>query len=153
MEFPEGFHPPHLRGKVLRLLHALYGLKQAGLAWWKALNESMEELGFERLKTDAGLFLYRKGKEIVLAIIYVDDAQFCGPSKSLVEKIKAAFIKKWKCRDLGETTEFFQMNIHQDGRQLAIDQCKYLEKVLEHCRMINAKPAHTSLPEGVQTFY
>ena len=71
MEFPEGFHPPHLRGKVLRLLCALYSLKQARLAWWKVLNKSMEELGFEQLKTDAGLFLYRKGKEIVLAIIYV----------------------------------------------------------------------------------
>ena len=47
MEFPEGFHPPHLRGKVLRLLCALYGLKQAGLAWWKVLNEFMEELSFK----------------------------------------------------------------------------------------------------------
>ena len=106
MEFPEGFHPPHLRGKVLRLLHALYGLKQAGLAWWKALNESMEELGFQQLKTDAGLFLYRKGKEIILAILYIDEAQFCGPSKALVNKIKAAFTKKWECHDLRETTEF-----------------------------------------------
>ena len=87
-------------------------LKQAGLAWWKALNESMEELGFKQLKTDAGLFLYRKGKENILAIIYVDDAQFCGTSKALVEKIKAAFMKKWECHDLSETTEFLQMKIH-----------------------------------------
>ena len=47
MEFPEGFHPPHHRGKVLRLLCTLYGLKHVRLAWWKALNESMEELDFE----------------------------------------------------------------------------------------------------------
>ena len=32
MEFPEGFQPPHLGGKVLRLLHTLYSLKQAGSA-------------------------------------------------------------------------------------------------------------------------
>ena len=63
MEFPARFHPPHLQGKVLRPLHVLYGLKQAGLAWWKVLNESMEELGFEWLKTDTGLFLpIQKGK-------------------------------------------------------------------------------------------
>jgi len=47
MEFPEGFAPPHLKNKVLRLLCTLYGLKQAGLAWWNELNESMKELGFE----------------------------------------------------------------------------------------------------------
>ena len=56
-------------------------------------------------------------------------------------------MKKWECCDLGKTTEFLWMKICQDGHQLAIDQCKYLEKVLEHCRMINAKPAHTLLPE------
>jgi hypothetical protein len=79
MEFPEGFHPSHLRGKVLRLKCALYGLKQASLAWWKALNKSMKELGFKRLHSDAGLFIYRKGKELVLAIIYVDDAHSAVP--------------------------------------------------------------------------
>ena len=57
MEFPEGFLPPNMKGKVLRLLHAIYGLKQAGLAWWHALDKSMQELGFERLKSDAGLFV------------------------------------------------------------------------------------------------
>ena len=98
MDFPEGFMPPHLKGKVLRLLRALYGLKQAGLAWWRELDKSMKELGFTRLKTDAGLFIYRKGKELVLAIIYVDDAIFCGPNKPFVDKVKADFMKKWDCR-------------------------------------------------------
>ena len=104
MEFPEGFVPPHL--KVLRLLHALYGLKQAGLTLWNELNESMKELGFERLKTDAGLFIYKEGNQIVIAIIYVDDVLFCGPSKAFVKKIKAAFMKRWECHDLGEAEEF-----------------------------------------------
>ena len=41
----------------------------------------MQELGFEQLKSDAGLFVYKRGND----------------SKSLVEKIKAAFMKKWEC--------------------------------------------------------
>jgi hypothetical protein len=112
MEFPEGFMPTHMKGKVLRLLCAIYGLKQAGLAWWRALDKSMQELGFERLKSDAGLFVYKRGKDVVLTIIYVDNTLFCRPSKSLVEKIKAAFMKKWECRDLREPREFLRMNIH-----------------------------------------
>jgi len=150
MEFPEGFVPPHLKNKVLRLLRAPYGLKQAGPTWWNELNESMKELGFEWLKTDTGPFIYKKGNQIVVAIIYVDDTLFCGPSKASVEKFKAAFMKRWKCRDLGEAKEFLWMNIHRDGRHLHIDQHKYLEKVLECCGMINAKPARTLLPQGYQ---
>jgi len=66
----------------------------------------MKELGFERLKTDAGLFIYKEGNQIVIAIIYVDDVLFCGPSKAFVKKIKAAFMKRWECHDLGEAKEF-----------------------------------------------
>ena len=150
MEFPEDFAPPHLKNKVLRLLCAIYRLKQAGLAWWNELNESMKELGFERLKTDTSLFIYKEGNQIVIAIIYVDDALFCGPSKAFVEKVKAAFMRRWECCNFGEAKEFLQMNIHRDGRRLHIDQHEYLEKVLEHCGMINAKPACTSLPQGYQ---
>jgi hypothetical protein len=61
MEQPEGFVDPKNPKKVLHLLCALYGLKQAGLAWWRAMKQSMEDLGFKCLNSDAGVFLYRKG--------------------------------------------------------------------------------------------
>jgi len=80
----------------------------------------------------------------------VDDTLFCGPSKAFVKKVKAAFMKRWECRNLGEAKEFLQMNIHQNGHRLHIDQCKYLKKVLERCGMINTKPARTPLPQGYQ---
>ena len=73
----EGFRVPGQEHKVLHLLHALYGLKQAGLTWWETLNESMKELEFEHLKSDAGIFLYqKKGMNIVVTVIYVDDTLF-----------------------------------------------------------------------------
>jgi hypothetical protein len=57
-------------------------------------------------------------------------------------------MKKWECRDLGEPHEFLQMNIHREGCKIYIDQRSYLDKVLERCGMINAKPARTPLPQG-----
>ena len=53
MEQPEGFTVPGQECKVLCLWCALYGLKQAGLAWWHTLNESLKELRFECLKSEA----------------------------------------------------------------------------------------------------
>ena len=86
MKQPKGFRVPGQEHKVLCLLCALYGLKQAGLTWWETLNESMKELRFERLKSDAGIFLYRKkGTNIVVAVVYIDDALFCGPTKAIVD--------------------------------------------------------------------
>ena len=77
MEQPKGFAVPGQECKVLHLWHALYGLKQASLAWWRTLNESLKELRFECLKSEAGIFFYKKkGTNIVIGIIYVDDALF-----------------------------------------------------------------------------
>ena len=141
MKQPEGFRLPGQEHKVLHLLHALYGLKQARLAWWETLNESMKELGFECLKSDAGIFLYpKKGTNIVVTVIYVDDTLFCGPTKAVVDEIKGLFMKKWEC--------FLNMQIKHDGCKILIDQCSYLEKVLERFGMQNARTTPTPLPQS-----
>ena len=121
MEQPEGFHVPGHQRDVLRLKRALYGLKQAGLAWWRTLRESMIELGFEGLISDAGLFIWKGESGFVIAVIYVDDALFCGPNKSLVLELKQKFMNRWETRDLGDVTEFLRMRITRDGRKIHID--------------------------------
>ena len=116
---------------MLCLLHALYGLKQAGLAWWETLNNSMKDLSFERLKSDVGIFLFwKKNTSIVVAVIYVDDALFCGPTKDLADEVKGAFMCKWKCRDLDPAKEFLHMRIQRNGSKILIDRCTYLSKCL-----------------------
>ena len=131
MEQPEGFAVPGQERKVLHLWHALYGLKHAGLAWWCTLDESLKELRFERLKSEAGIFFYKKkGTNIVIGIIYIDNTLFCGPNKAVVDAIKAQFMCKWECRDLGEPNEFLRMQITRKGHTIHLDQCTYLQRSL-----------------------
>jgi Reverse transcriptase (RNA-dependent DNA polymerase) len=80
---------------VICLQRALYGLKQVGLAWWKELNSSMNELGFKHLMSDAGLFVCKDFKEITIAIVYVDDAMFFGTNKAQVDSKKKLFMDKY----------------------------------------------------------
>jgi hypothetical protein len=150
MEQPEGFTAPGTTKEhyVLRLLRALYRLKQAGLAWWRALKQSMEEMGFVSLTSDAGIFVYKRDGFFVVAIVYVDDAIFCGPNKALVIAMKETFMRRWETRDLGEVTEFLRMRITREGRSIHLDQSAYLRVVLERCGMQNAKSAITPLPAG-----
>ena len=131
MEQPEGFCAPGQEGAVIKLLKALYGLKQAGLTWWQTLRESMLELGFEGITSDAGLFIYRDPRGFVIAVIYVDDSIFCGPNQSLVNELKDKFMQRWECQDLGDVTEFLRMHIIKQGCTINIDQCNYLETVLQ----------------------
>ena len=101
---------------MIRLQHALYGLKQARLAWWKELNSSMNELGFKCLVSDDGLFVCKDYKEIIIAIVYVDNAMFFGKNRAQVDFKKKLFMDEWECRDLGEVKEFLHMHITQKKR-------------------------------------
>src|SRR6266702_4591845 len=58
MEQPEGFKLKGQETKVLHLKCVFYGLKQAALAWWRALDKSMEGIGYKRLLSDSGLFVH-----------------------------------------------------------------------------------------------
>ena len=148
MEQPEGFRVPGHLDAVFRLIKALYGLKQAGLAWWRMLRESMIELGFENLVSDTGLYIFRNECGFVIAVIYVDDAIFCRPNKTLVQELKNKFMQRWEVRDLGNVTKFLHMHIIKIGRTINIDQCDYLNTMLQCCRMENAESAATPLPAG-----
>ena len=149
MEQPEGFTVKGQEHKVFRLKCALYGLKQAALQWWKALDKSMERLGFRRIKSDSGIFVLTSSKgPCVIVIVYVDDAIFMGPDRQLVLSKKALFMKEWECRDLGDTKEFLRMNIHRQGQLITLEQKDYLRKMLECFNMHNAKAAPTPLPQG-----
>jgi Reverse transcriptase (RNA-dependent DNA polymerase) len=84
---PEGFIAKGQENKVIHL-QALYGLKQAGLAWWKELSQSMKVLGFKCLNSDARIFVCREGTELIVAVVYVDDAMFFGKIKNLLIRRK-----------------------------------------------------------------
>jgi Reverse transcriptase (RNA-dependent DNA polymerase) len=146
MRQPEGFKARGQENKVIYLQCALHGLKQAGLAWWKELNSSMNELGFKCLLSVAGLFVCKDLKEIIIAIVYVNDAMFFGKNKAQVNFKKKLFMDKWECCDLGEVKGFLHMCITR--KDIYLDQCDYLDKVLEHYSMTNAKSGPTLLPSN-----
>ena len=93
--------------------------------------QSMEDLGFECLNSDAGVFLYRKKGNSCIAVIYVNDSFFTGPNKALNQQLKEAFMKKWECQDLGKITEFLGMKISRSGSKIQLDQCTYLKTILK----------------------
>ncbi|GKE14076.1 retrovirus-related pol polyprotein from transposon TNT 1-94 [Tanacetum coccineum] len=58
------------------LKKALYGLKQAPHAWYDLLSLFLLSQGFSKRTVDPTLFISRKGKDILLVQIYVDDIIF-----------------------------------------------------------------------------
>ena len=88
-----------------------------------------KEFGFKPVFSDAGVYVYTENGDFVIAVVYVDDALFLGPNKALCLKMKAKFMKRWECRDLGDAKEFLGMRITRSGQRISIDQIDYLDNV------------------------
>ena len=69
----------------------------------------MTELGFKRLKSDAGVYIKYDGNDRIIVVVYVDDAIFAGRNKAKVLRAKGDFMKRWECRNLGDLKEFLRM--------------------------------------------
>ena len=105
----------------------------------------MKDLGFTRLNSDVRIFVCCDGTGLTIAVVYVDDAMFFGKNQKLVQKEKALFMAKWECQDLRDVKEFLRMHIMHTRSGITIDQCDYLEKVLDRFQLTNAKAAITPL--------
>jgi len=64
---------PREGGNALRLKKALYGLRQAGRQWNFRLNQKLRSLGLNPTKGEPCLYMARRGQDVLLLLIYVDD--------------------------------------------------------------------------------
>jgi len=99
------------------------------------MTKSILILGFKQCKSNAGMYYFidEKTKELVIAIVYINDVYFIDLKDSpLLLELKQKFVMKWECHDLGETKEFFEMYISHNcnDQKIFVDQSKYLNKVL-----------------------
>ena len=73
---------------MLRLRKALYGLRQAPRAWNAKLDATRGKLGFTRCATEHALYTRRRGKEVLIVGLYVDDLIITGARAEDIDSFK-----------------------------------------------------------------
>ncbi|GKB26513.1 putative ribonuclease H-like domain-containing protein [Tanacetum coccineum] len=136
---PDGFVDPHHPDKVYRLKKALYGLKQAPRAWYDELSNFLVSKGFSKGSIDPTLFITKKGEDILLVQIYVDDIIFGSTNPKLSKRFEKLMHSKFEMSMMGELKFFLGIQIHQSLRATKhldanlsgtpVDQTKYRSMV------------------------
>ena len=142
MDQLEGFVVKGKKFKVCRLWKAIYGLKQAALQWNKQLHKSLLEMGFTHSLSDPGTYFKIIGQEIIILLVYVDNALFMDSSKTQVLAHKKQFMKRWESCDLGEAKEYLGMRItrNRKKRTITLDQPTMWRKSLNDLVKRTANP-------------
>ncbi|GJZ44695.1 retrovirus-related pol polyprotein from transposon TNT 1-94 [Tanacetum coccineum] len=128
---PGGFVDPDNPNHVYRLKKAL--LKQAPRTWYDILLAFLLSQGFSKGTVDPTLFISRKGKDILLVQINVDDIIFASTTTC----------SKFKMSMMGRISFFLRLQILQSPRGIFLNQSKYALESLKKYGVESCDPVDT----------
>nr|GEX22632.1 retrovirus-related Pol polyprotein from transposon TNT 1-94 [Tanacetum cinerariifolium] len=127
---PDRFINPHHPDQIYRLKKALYGLKQAPRAWYDELSNFLVSKGFSKGSIDLTLFITKKGEDMLLVQIYIDDIIFGSTNPKLSKRFEKLMHIKFEMSMMGELKFFLGIQIHQSPCGIFINQSKYAQEIL-----------------------
>jgi len=150
MQQPECYVIKNKETYVYRLQKSIYELKQAALKWDKQLHASLLKMGFQCTSADPETYVKIIGQDIIILLVYVDEALFTGNNKQLVLSHEKQFMQQWESHDLEEAKEYLGTHITRDQKKktIILDQCAYAQKVVKHFRLEKSKGKDIPLPTG-----
>ena len=105
-------------------------------------------MGFTQTHSYPEVYVFFDKNDIVIMLIYINNALFLENNQTLLMKKKQQFMHKWESQDLGEAKEYHEMRITRDHPKwiLKLDQITYAQKVIDYFDMQNCRPSHVPLP-------
>ncbi|KAJ9566218.1 LOW QUALITY PROTEIN: hypothetical protein OSB04_002184 [Centaurea solstitialis] len=147
---PEGFVDPKYPDHVYVLDKALYGLKQAPRAWYETLTLHLLNAGYKKGTVDLTLFLKKKGKDLILVQIYVDDIIFGSTNPEFCKEFKKTMTSTFKMSMMGELKFFLGLQVKQMTHGIFINQSKYVLDLLKRFDMSGCSSAKTPMSVTTQ---
>ncbi|KAI3523596.1 hypothetical protein L1887_01838 [Cichorium endivia] len=142
---PDGYVRKGETNKVYKLSKALYGLKQAPRAWNACLDKYLKSLGFARCAQEYSVYTKRKGENILIIGVYVDDLLVTGSCQKSIQAFKADMKAKFEMSDLGLLSFYLGIEVSQKETGISLKQEAYVRSILEKTRMMNCNPTKSPM--------
>ncbi len=135
----------------MRLRKSLYRLKQAGCKWYEALARALIDLGFHITQVDLGVFYLWMEIHIIILIIHVDNCVITSSSATLMAEYKARFNMCYMLTDLGLVSWLLGLKVtrNHENRTISLSQTTYINTMLDHFTLLDAKPFHSPMVPGI----
>lgn len=131
MELPLGFQHQG-KNKVCKLQKSLYGLKQASRQWSIKLTNVLMQAGFCQSVHEHSLFTRKKGSDMTVLLVYVDDLLLTGTSSEMINEVKTILHQHFRMKDLGKLRYFLGIEVMQSKNGVLLNQRKYAPAYSRH---------------------
>ncbi|KAL8115939.1 hypothetical protein AgCh_022437 [Apium graveolens] len=151
MTQPEGFVDPRNAGKVCKLRRSIYGLKKSSRRWNIRFDEIVTEYGFVQNEDEPCVYKKVSGSYVAFIVLYVDDILLMGNNIPSLKTVKTWLGSNFSMKDLGETSYILGMRIYRERsrRMIGLSQSTYIDKVLHHFGIQNAKRGYVPVSQGI----
>jgi histone deacetylase 1/2 len=125
-----GFENPDRPDHVCLLSKSLYGLRQAPRAWFTRFVGHVTTIGFVQSRSDASLFVLRRGRDMAYLLLYVDDMILSASSPALLRQIVGQLRSSFAVKDMGPLKYFLGIEVERTSQGFFLSQRKYTTDVL-----------------------
>lgn len=102
---------------VYRLQHSLYGLKQAAHCWNQKLHSVFtEKMGFTCIETDNSVYIYSRGKTMIIAPIYINNITFACADPAVLDAVVAKLQTHFDLCNPGKQPSCLEWRLAMIGR-------------------------------------
>ena len=143
MRMPKGIENPG--NKFCKLNKSLYGLKQASRQWFFKLHTVLLHQGFVQSKQDYSLFIKKRGSDITIVAVYVDDILVTGTNPNDIQTLKAHLDTIFSIKDLGILHYFLGIEVSYSQAGIILTQKKFTKSLLDNCGFDLSKSAPAPL--------
>jgi len=101
---------------------------------------------------DQAVFYRKKGNELTIVVVHVDDCTLAATRLSLIEGVKAGLRKYVEITDLGELHWLLGIEIRRDrqARTISMSQRAYLESTIRRYNLEDVKPYSTPMETNIK---
>lgn len=151
LEQPKGRIIGGQENKVYRLHKSLYGLKQASRNWNEKFGEFLSRFGLNPSNADTCVYHLRRGGEMTVVSIWVDDGLVASSSKQVISEIIHYLQLEFEI--VSRPADYFVgllISRDRENRCLHLSQPTYINKILSKFSMQDCRPKITLADSGTR---
>jgi len=136
-----------------RLKKSVYGLRQSSRNFSDKMARTLQNGGYTRSKLDTCVYYKRKGADILVSVLFVDDALTFSTSKEMYDDFRACLLKEFELEGGHDAAWYLNMEIKRDNAkgEIRVGQKALALSLAERFPFLRKSlPVSTPLPEKTQ---
>ncbi|GJW13398.1 cysteine-rich receptor-like protein kinase 8 [Tanacetum coccineum] len=151
MTLPQGYKPnSNIQNPVCKLQKSLYGLKQTNRQWFIKLTTFLTHLGFNLSYADTSLLTYKKNKDFLALVIYIDDILLTGSNNHPITHFKQQLDQQFSIKDLGNINYYLGIEFLINKQGVTMTQRKYALELIHTAGVLDLKSSHIPIDPNVK---